>query len=245
MNNIITQEEKDNIDDICKMYKITNYNINGDGSVDINGNVHLYNIKASRRIPITFNNVSGNFICSNNKIASLIGCPKVVGGDFHCGGSKYLTSLIGCPSEVGGDFNCVFSRLSSLEHCPTSVGGGFNCSNNQISSLEHCPTSVGGDFECRQNQLTSLVYCPKVVGGELDCRYNLITSLEHCPNEVDGGFNCMYNELPFIFELHMERLSSEERNVFMKYQHYYDVWTPDFNEENMNYLIAEINDGLR
>lgn len=42
MKNLITKEEKDNIDSICEVYNIRNYSINSDGTVDVNGRVNLY-----------------------------------------------------------------------------------------------------------------------------------------------------------------------------------------------------------
>jgi hypothetical protein len=90
------------IDKICKKYKIKNYTINPDGSIDVDGNVDLDNQNIAE-LPLKFNKVSGYFDCSVNILTSLIGCPNYVGGYFDCGHNK-LTSLDGGPKEAGNYF---------------------------------------------------------------------------------------------------------------------------------------------
>jgi hypothetical protein len=118
------------IKDICREYRITNYTINDDGSIDVNGNVDLSYISLTK-LPLKFRNVSGYFWCDHNELTSLEGCPSSVGGDFYCHNNR-LTSLEGCPSSVGGDFWCHNNELTSLEGCPSSVGGSFYFHNNPI-----------------------------------------------------------------------------------------------------------------
>ena len=89
---------------ICKEYNITNYSINPDGSIDVNGNVDLSYMELTE-IPLKFNRVSGSFYCHNNKLTSLVSGPKEVGGSFHCESNK-LTSLERSPIELGGSFYC-------------------------------------------------------------------------------------------------------------------------------------------
>ena len=69
------------IHDICEKYDITNYTINPDGSIDVDGNVNL-SYMGLTKIPIKFNKVSGYFDCSYNFITSLEGCPREVVGNF-------------------------------------------------------------------------------------------------------------------------------------------------------------------
>jgi hypothetical protein len=151
MKNLITQEEKTNIDEICKKYKIKKYSINPDGSIDVNGDVNLSD-KNINKLPLKFGKVSGDFYCDENNLTSLECCPDEVGGYFYCY-SNELTSLEHCPTEVGLGFSCVFNKLTSLEGCPSKVVGNFNCHHNEITSLEYCPTIVGGDFLCHTNSL--------------------------------------------------------------------------------------------
>jgi hypothetical protein len=117
---------------------VTNYTINDDYTIDVEGSVDLYK-KNLDRFPdyIKFGKVCGWFYCSNNKLVSLEGCPREVGGDFYCGYNNKLVNLEGCPMEVGGNFYCSYSnQLVSLEGCPREVGGSFYCRNNKKQFTE-------------------------------------------------------------------------------------------------------------
>jgi hypothetical protein len=127
------------------------YTIQSDGTVDVNGNVNMYNMKLTK-LPFKFGKVTGDFYCSGNRLTSLKGAPQLVGGDFSCYRNQ-LTSLEGAPQSVGGGFYCFFNQLTSLEGAPQSVGGNFECYNNQLSSLEGAPKSVGGNFDCEINKV--------------------------------------------------------------------------------------------
>jgi len=65
--NYLTDKE---IHEICKKYGIKNYTINDDGSIDVDGNVNLSYRKLTK-LPLKFNNVSGNFLCYNNQLTTL------------------------------------------------------------------------------------------------------------------------------------------------------------------------------
>jgi hypothetical protein len=97
-------ESHQDIHDLCKQYKINNYSINSDGSIDVDGDVNLNDLKLSK-FPIKFGRVSGNFYCYSNQLSSLEGAPSHVGGDFDCYNNQ-LESLEGAPNHVGGDFFC-------------------------------------------------------------------------------------------------------------------------------------------
>lgn len=125
---------KDEIKEICDHYKIENWALNDDGSIDVNGDVDLYDMSLTE-LPLIFRNVSGYFECSANRLLSLKGCPISVGGYFECSDNR-LTSLVGCPISVGGDFDCSDNRLSSLVGCPISIGGDFECRWNDFNILD-------------------------------------------------------------------------------------------------------------
>ena len=127
---MLNYKKEMNIESICQEYDIQNYTINLDGTVDVNGDVNLFNRKLSK-IPLKFGRVTGSFYCHNNQ----------------------LTTLLGCPVEVGGNFSCSHNQLTTLEGCPKEVGGSFYCSNNQLTTLEGCPREVGGYFNCNINPL--------------------------------------------------------------------------------------------
>jgi hypothetical protein len=186
-------ESKQDIDSICKKFNITNYTINDDGTIDVEGNVNLSS-RGLTKLPLKFRNVSGDFYCSYNKLTTLEGSPSSVGGRFYCSDNK-LTTLEGSPSSVRGDFYCYNNKLTTLEGSPRSVGGRFDCSVNKLTTLEGSPRSVGGGFYCYNNQLTTLEGSPQSVGGDFYCSNNQLTTLEGCPSSVRGGFYCSDNKL--------------------------------------------------
>ncbi|MCK9477050.1 MAG: hypothetical protein M0R46_14080 [Candidatus Muirbacterium halophilum] len=162
------------IEAICEKYNITNYTINDDGSIDVDGDVNLKR-KYLRVLPLKFRKVSGDFECSSNQLISLEGTPKSVGGNFYCS-SNQLTTLEGAPQRVGGVFSCSSNQLTSLEGAPQSVGGEFSCSSNQLTSLEGGPKRVGSIFWCYSNNLKNIDYLPKYY-KELDISNNPITKI--------------------------------------------------------------------
>jgi hypothetical protein len=168
-------ESVEDIDSICKKYGIQNYTINGDGTVDVDGDVDLSHRNLSK-LPLKFGRVTGSFNCFYNQ----------------------LTTLEGCPREVGDGFNCSYNQLTTLEGCPREVVGDFFCNDNELNTLLGCPKEVGGDFDCYNNQLTSLEGCPKEVVGSFDCSHNQLTTLEGCPKEVGGDFHCSSNQITII-----------------------------------------------
>jgi hypothetical protein len=128
---------------ICEKYDITNYTINPDGSIDVNGDVDLYNCNLTE-LPLTFNKVYGYFYCSFNQLTSLKGCPRWVGGHFSCMSNR-LTSLEFGPNYVVSYFYCSYNDLSSLEFSPDYVGGDFNCAYNDLTD-NYCDTEIMGKF---------------------------------------------------------------------------------------------------
>ncbi len=105
------------IHNICKKYNITNYTINSDGSIDVNGDVSL-SYKGLSELPLKFGIVSGSFYCSNNN----------------------LTSLEGCPNEVNGEFSCSYNQLTSLEGLSKIIKGTLFCTNNKLTNLKGIET---------------------------------------------------------------------------------------------------------
>jgi hypothetical protein len=185
-------ERFEDIDSICKKYGITNYTINSDDTVDVDGDVDLPSIRLSK-LPIKFGKVSGAFYCHDNKLTTLEGSPSHVGG-FYCS-NNYLTTLEGCPSEVSANFSCRQNQLTTLKGCPSHVGGDFDCRYNRLITLEGGPNHVNGNFNCNDNQLSSLEGSPSEVGGYFNCSSNQLTTLEGGPSNVNGNFNCSGNNL--------------------------------------------------
>jgi hypothetical protein len=163
------------IEQICRKYNITNYTINDDGSIDVNGGVHLSS-KGLTELPLVFNKVSGHFYFDNNKLTTLKGSPKWVGGYFYC------------------DFN----DLTSLEFSPDYVGGSFGCTDNDLTDLVGSPKEVGGYFYCASNQnlLNPKGYSEKI-GKRLVCPDTPLGSIF---DDVDRFFLHAFNFYKIIKE---------------------------------------------
>jgi hypothetical protein len=170
-------ESNTEIDKICRKYKIKNYTINSDNSIDVDGDVDLWG-KKLESIPLNFNIVNGWFNCGNN----------------------YLTSLKGCPVRVGNGFRCYRNKLTSLQYSPQYIENGyFHCGDNKIESLQYCTELIRGEFYCDGNKLTSLQYHPTVY-GKFYCYYNQINTFEnfyYFKEDIDFRYNPIWD----IYEL--------------------------------------------
>jgi hypothetical protein len=121
------------IAEICNKYNIQNWTINSEGLVDVNGDVNLYMFGLTK-LPLRFGYVSGHFLCPDNKLTNLEGCPLVVGGHFNCNDNK-LTDLEGSPKSVGGSFFCRHNNITSLRFAPEEVDGIVRVLPNPISDI--------------------------------------------------------------------------------------------------------------
>jgi len=157
MKNLITKEEKDQIDLECTKHNIKNYSINSDGSIDVDGDIFLA-AREFNKLPLNFNVVSGEFHCRNNQLTTLEGSPTTVGGIFICYKNK-LTSLEGGPQTVGGDFHCYNNKLASLEGAPHTIGGNLICTYNYLISTYSgdIDIEVGGYISFTNDYLPQLL----------------------------------------------------------------------------------------
>ena len=124
---------EDQIIQVCKKYRIKNYYINPDLSIDVEEDVDLNSLKLTS-LPLRFSRVVGDFDCSCNQLTTLEGSPMEVVGIFNCQ-NNLLTTLEGSPREVGGDFFCASNQLTTLDGCPREVGGDFNCYGNPVFKI--------------------------------------------------------------------------------------------------------------
>jgi hypothetical protein len=81
---------------------------------------------------------SGTLELNHLGLLTLVGCPKVVAGDFTCSSNK-LTSLVGGPKEVQGWYSCYGNKITGFDGAPEKVaistGGKLDFSENKITSL--------------------------------------------------------------------------------------------------------------
>ena len=162
------------------------------GLVDVKGSFDCSGQNLRDFKGVRFGVVSDQFICSDNPLESLEGCPQRVVGYFSCS-NTLISSLKGAPESTGRSFDCSNCSLTTLEGAPRSVGGNFYCYHNFLTSLEGAPEGVGLDFYCYDNSLTSLKGAPQRVLGCFSCLDNSITSLEGLPARIGGNFYCAGN----------------------------------------------------
>ena len=131
------------IKEICIRYKIKNYTINPDGSIDVDDNVNLSFMGLSE-LPLKFNKVFGSFDCVNNKLTTLKGSPKHVGGWFDCSNNR-LTTLKHCPDYIHNFFYCKYNKLEYLDYLPHHYGSSIVCRGNPLKEL---PMYLIEDIKC-------------------------------------------------------------------------------------------------
>ncbi|MFE3847248.1 hypothetical protein ACFX5D_04620 [Flavobacterium sp. LB3P45] len=213
----------------CLQYKIENYSINSDGSIDVDGNVDL----SSRNLtilPVRFRRVIGNFNIHNNLLTTLYGAPIAVGGNFNCF-NNHLISLLGAPKWVGGDFYCYQNQLRSLGGSPEEVVGSYYISGNEnLENLKGCSVKIGGNFSFDDILLSTYFGDVEI---EFDGNFFLNETNYNAPNT---------RKLPDVLLRNMRHIK-----LILKYQRYFYMWNDDlsFNRENFDILIEEIEDGLR
>ena len=207
--------DRSEIIEICEKYKITNYTINPDGSINVDGDTYLRNLNLDK-IPLKFNKVSGDFNCSYNQLTSLIGCPSEVGGYFSCSNNN-LTSLVGCPSEVGGIFSCAYNKLRTLVVSPDRVGKSFYCLNNQLTSLVGCSMIIEDYFDLSDNPISIIDTSIFIMSGI-----------------------CIDNTK---FDYEIKSLSQEKLRVLFEHGVDYDIFKKDgsINDYRLERLFKDFN----
>ena len=118
-------------------YRITNYTINEDLSVDVKGNVWLNN-KNFTEIPVKFPIIRGNFECGYNQLTSTEFFPKEVYGSFHCYNNQFK-NLDNFPKIVTGLIdirnNPNLENIIGLWNCDFK-GNGIWCDKKWKEEIE-------------------------------------------------------------------------------------------------------------
>lgn len=260
MKNLISKDEKERIESICKKYNILDYAIYSDGEVTVNGDVVMSDPDLNE-IPIQFGTVMGLFNCHGSNLTTLKGSPHTV-INFNCAENN-LTSLEYGPSSVEKDYFCYSNKLQSLLGSPHRINGIFNCNVNELQTLEGGPETANS-YECEDNDLTTLVGGPHTILDVFDCDNNSLTSLVGAPHTIGGVFHCSENKLTTTFSGDVDieidgdlyhysnnlpqllESNSEHIKLILKYQRHFSIWNEDLslNVENFQELIDEIRDGL-
>jgi len=109
------------IESICKEFKIKDYTINNDGSINVNNGGVWMAEKGLTKIPIKFGTVNGIFHCGGNELTTLENCPDRIFGHFYCFGNR-IESFVGGPRAVKGRFDASHNPLLiSFEGFPTQI----------------------------------------------------------------------------------------------------------------------------
>lgn len=167
-------------------HNITKYLINEDLSVDVDGAVILNNLGLTE-LPVQFNIIKTSLYLNDNKLTTLKGCPRQLGGHFIIDHNE-LVSLEYCPEIIKGNFDCKYNKLESLEYGPKTVGRDYVCSHNYLKSLEHSPEHIGNNFDCGSNYIEDLKYLPKTIDGDLLVSYQDIMLIREFPTKLKGNF---------------------------------------------------------
>jgi len=86
-------------------HRITKYSLNEDLSIDVDGSVEASKLRYGN-FPeyIQFNEISGDFYCTDCQLTTLRGCPRTVHMNFGMGVNPGLNSINYVPTYVGGNF---------------------------------------------------------------------------------------------------------------------------------------------
>lgn len=168
---------------------IKSFEILPNNSVNVKGSVKLSDKLANlSKLPLSFNEVEGDFDISNNELISLEGCPKVVHGDFLAFKNE-LTSLKGGPKEVTGSYIILKNNISSLKFSPSVVKEDYICSHNPLKDLDGINTVEGSIFtgvfiphvkaqKYVYNSVTTYKYAGEGIAEYLDKVYVTLTEEE-------------------------------------------------------------------
>lgn len=121
-----------------KSEKISNYRINLDKTVSVDGTVNLFNHNLNN-LPIKFDKVNGDFLVRHNLFANFKGFPNEIGGDLSVSHNKNLKSFSGASGIiVRGKVYMAETGIRSLEGVSDIFAGiygnGVNFSLTQFES---------------------------------------------------------------------------------------------------------------
>lgn len=198
---VVALSNKDDISRWLSKHDIKNFEILSDFSVNVKGSVKLADRLANLlKLPLSFNQVDGDFDISNNELTTLEGSPRIVNGDFLAFKNE-LSSLKGGPKEVGGSFIILKNNISSLKHAPALVKEDFICSHNPLNDLDGLNSVQGSIF--------TGVFIPKIKAQKYV--YNSVTTYKYQGDSIADYLDKVYvtlTEEEQVFEKTKENLRS-------------------------------------
>lgn len=213
--------DKEEIGKIMKDLKVDDYDIEEDGSVNINWDIDITfdkinHHKGDRKfdetvLPIKFNHVGGEFrfrgYTLRPTLTSLEGSPKSC-RSFRILTAK-ITNLQGSPIIVEESFECSYTLITSLEGCPRHIPQTLDVYSNKLTDFRGGPEEVGENLIATSNPLTSLEGLPKIIGSRLHIDSPLLwdpTPLRNVQHEsiVTGGTK-IDHLIELFYNLHNHR----------------------------------------
>ena len=157
----------------------------------------------------------GNLFISRKSLTSLLGCPEHLTGNFICSDNKLKTLNHG-PEKVDGAYACHYNQLTDLVGCASYIGGDFKCHNNKLKSLVGGPQTVTGEYTCGWNKLSDLVGCASHISEKLNFWGNEgLTSLigihkiiKSCPNLEFDCYNITQGGIGLLLIANLVNMSN-------------------------------------
>lgn len=101
--------------------KIQNFSINSDMTVNVDGDVNLFD-KKLEAFPFKFKKVTGDFLVRHNNFISLANFPEFIGGDLSISHNPRFKGFDkATTSEIGGKFLFSKCNITSLEGISTAI----------------------------------------------------------------------------------------------------------------------------
>ncbi|MFA7090968.1 MAG: hypothetical protein WC149_03850 [Arcobacteraceae bacterium] len=202
---VVALTNKQDISKWLDKYNVKNYRILDDMSVNVDGHVRLADRLANlSKLPLSFNEVEGDFDISDNELISLEGSPRKVGGNFLAFKNE-ISSLRGGPKEVGKSFIVLRNNITTLEYSPSIVKEDFICSHNPLTSLEGMISVQGSVFA--GVSISSVKAQEFVYNGVKTFKYPGIAVMEY----LDKEYIALTQE-----ELNFEKTKKNLQNVISK-----------------------------
>lgn len=226
---------------LCGRWNISNFTINDDFSIDVQGDVFFGSPIDGGELPLTFNIINGNFFCAATGLTTLKGSPRIVNGYYDCSTNK-LESLEFSPNYIGTDLLCHNCGLTDLKHFPEHIGGDIICSYNKLTSLENIQSIIDGKLDCRGNDITTLVGGPTEVNTfNLSKNINLKTTLGF-PKKMALMYEIKNTAIPKVIQY----LDWEDFFIVVNNQEDYKIWNTDLtlNTSRFNILLDDIKKGI-
>jgi hypothetical protein len=168
------------------------WKVNERGEVFVSGDFQIID-NDIEEIPVVFNTVTTHFDISGDKLKSLKGFPKIIGGKltlFQCGN---IENLEGPVEKVYGNISIAYCRnIKNLKGFPETEPDVtlriMNC--NSFRSFEGLPPDVKLDWIILANLvLPNLEGLPREISGGLKIEgVNGIKDLKGCPQKIGTNF---------------------------------------------------------